>query len=224
MFIFKNKLRGRRLVKVLLIMLSGVAVSGCDIVIISELYSRDIFADKSLTFPSQLKIQIPSCSQESIHKFKPKVLALFDSRSKPSIANCEDGISSFLVVDFVAEIAGDTSSYDFIMFREVINAGKTVILRPTFSDNFISQVNALLSEQLQSLDYDDLTFTFNIHNDGDGAISYHASGWINGKPRKDYRGEIGRRQKISLRSSDLISALILENEQPAVIILYSDSQ
>jgi hypothetical protein len=91
----------------------SIIISGCKVDITSDIYTRDIFSDKNLTFPSQLRVEIPSCSKEKIDESSPEILALFTEESAPNISGCEnEGMNSMLIVNFTGQIRNVSTSFE----------------------------------------------------------------------------------------------------------------
>jgi hypothetical protein len=201
----------------------SIIISGCKIDITSDIYTRDIFSDKNLTFPSQLRIEIPSCSKEKIDESSPEILALFAAESAPNISGCEsEGMNSMLTVNFTGEIADSESNYDFAIFRNRSKKEEGVItLSPAFNPIFRQRIDQLMSSKRTSLDYDDLTINFTLNNDLSSEVIYFVvSGWVDGKPGQEIFGSLQRREKIYVTLPDVFSHLALNDEQPELIGVY----
>jgi hypothetical protein len=196
----------------------SIIISGCKVDITSDIYTRDIFSDKNLTFPSQLRVEIPSCSKEKIDESSPEILALFTEESAPTISGCEnEGMNSMLTVNFTGQIADSKSTYDFTIFRSR-EENDVIALSPAFHPNFKKRIEQLMSSKRTSLDYDDLTINFTLSNDLSSEVIYFiGAGWVDGVPGQEIYGSLQRREKVYVTSPDVVSHLVLNNEQPQLI-------
>ena len=199
----------------------SIIISGCKIDITSDIYTRDIFSDKNLTFPSQLRVEIPSCSKEKVDESSPEILALFTEESAPNILGCEsEGMNSMLTVNFTGQIADSESNYDFSIFR-VREDNDVITLSPAFNPDFRQRIDQLMSSKRTSLDYDDLTINFTLNNDLSSEVKYFViSGWVDGKPGQETFGRLQRREKIYVTLPDVFSHLALNDERPELIGVY----
>jgi hypothetical protein len=196
-------------------------LSGCKVGVQSDLYARDVFSNENLTFPSQLKVQVPSCSSDKVEEASSDILALFSQSSEASISGCvREGMDSMLVVKFKGEMADKDSSADFTIFRNHQEGKDFVYLTAAFNTNFQKRVEQLMSSQMTSLDYEDLTVGFTMNNDLSGALEYSMlAGWVDGQPGQRFGGELDRREKISVISTNIVSDMVLKNQQPELITL-----
>ena len=205
-----------------------ITIAGCKSDFYIDVYSSDLFLNENVDTPAQMMVQIPTCSDRS--EYEKSVLALFDSASKAKIVGCEEqGMDSMLVVSIAAEISTENSSRDVILFRQdaddVEQDGQTYEVRglkPLISPNFLARVNSLMQENMQSLSYEKITIRFSLNNDEREEVLITSSNlWVNGDPyQRYYRQELGRREKIELVFSNVISDLVIRGEQPLAVYVY----
>ena len=195
-------------------------LTGCQIQFNSEIYAQDVFSDENLTFPAQLKLEINSCTSGTRSKTDNAVLALFSSVAKAKIRGCEEvGMNSMLAVDFAAQLASTPSEYDLVLLRERAEDG-SVELRMSLDSTFLSRVRSLLKENHQSLDYDDVSIRFTLHNDERNPVSVSIiSGWLNGQAGQHLTTTLNRREKVEILSSNVVSALTLKEQNPLILVL-----
>ena len=197
-----------------------VLLAGCQVQFNSEIYAQDVFSDENLTFPAQLKLEINSCTSDTRSKTENSVLALFSSVSKAKIRGCEEvGMNSMLAVDFAAQLASAPTEHDLMMLRERAEDGSSE-LRISLKSTFLYRVRALLKENHQSLDYDDVSIRFTLHNDERNPVSVHIiSGWLNGQAGQHLTTTLNRREKVEILSSNVVSALTLKEQKPLIAVL-----
>jgi len=91
-------------------------------------------------------------------------------------------------------------------------------LSPAFHPNFKKRIEQLMSSKRTSLDYDDLTINFTLSNDLSSEVIYFiGAGWVDGVPGQEIYGSLQRREKVYVTSPDVVSHLVLNNEQPQLI-------
>ena len=197
-----------------------VLLAGCQVQFNSEIYAQDVFSEESLAFPAQLKLEITSCTSDTRSKTDNAVLALFSSVSKAKIRGCEEvGMNSMLAVDFAAQVASAPTEHDLVMLRERAEDGSSE-LRISLKSTFLSRVRALLKENHQSLDYDDVSIRFTLHNDERNPVSVSIiSGWLNGQAGQHLTTTLNRREKVEILSSNVVSALTLKEQNPLIAVL-----
>ncbi len=197
----------------------SILAAGCEVDVKSDIYSRDVFASENLTFPTQMRVEVPSCSKEKVNESAPQILAVFSDVSEASVAGCErDGMDSMLVVNFTGEMVDSESGYDFAIFRN--KQPEFTYLTAAFNSNFQTRVEQLMSNQYSSLEPEGLTISFTLNNDLPGEVSYIVlSGWVDGEPGHRIQGSLDRREKIHVRLPKVVSHLILKNAQPDLITL-----
>lgn len=197
-----------------------VLLAGCQVQFNSEVYAQDVFTEESLTFPAQLKLEITSCTSDTRSKTDNAVLALFSSVSKAKIRGCEEvGMNSMLAVDFAAQLASAPTEYDLVVLRERTEGGSSE-LRISLKSTFLSRVRSLLKENHQSLDYDDVSIRFTLHNDERNPVSVSIiSGWLNGQAGQHLTTTLNRREKVEILSSNVVSALTLKEQKPLIAVL-----
>jgi hypothetical protein len=206
--------------KVIVFLVATVLLAGCRVDFSSELYARDILSGENLTFPALLEIEIPSCNSDDRPKYEREILSVFSEFSEASVVGCRnDSLTSLLQVKFNGELSSSESSADMVMFRGENDAGNTYLM-PDLNKNFLSRVNRVLEDNFQELEYQNVNIAFELHNDLDSAIKYSMlSGWVNGKPGQYISGELQRREKINVRTPDIIADLTLNNKQPIAIFV-----
>ena len=59
----------------------ALLLAGCQVQFNSEIHTQDVFADESLTFPAQLKLEINSCATDKRQETDAEVLALYSEAS-----------------------------------------------------------------------------------------------------------------------------------------------
>lgn len=201
-----------------------IILSGCKVDVTADIYSRDVFASENLTFPSEMKIEVSSCKSEKVDEISGQILAIFSDVSEASIAGCErSGMDSMLVVKFTGEMVNKKSGYDLIVFRN--KQPEFTYLTVAFHQNFLKRVKQLMSSQMVSMKYDDLTIGFTVNNDLPGELGYSlVSGWVDGIPGQRISGTLDRREKINITRSKVVSHLVLENKFPDIIALRKEQE
>lgn len=201
-----------------------VTLSGCDIDMTSDLYAQDVFSDKNLTFPSQMRIEVPSCSSEKIDELTNQVLSVFSKSSEASSAGCvREGMDSMMVINFKGIMVDEESSYDLTLFRN--KQPKFTFLTASFHRDFQQRIQQLAKSKMSSIDYDDLSVNFTLNNDMPDTIEYSLSaGWVNGQPGQWIRGELDRREKVHITSTKAVSHLIMERQQPVLVTIFNQPQ
>ena len=198
----------------------ALLLTGCQVEFNSEIYAQDVFSDENLTFPAQLRVQISSCASDKRQQTDAAVLALFSAASKAKLAGCDRvGMNSMLAVSFVAEISSTSGESDLVLLRAHQDDASTevrIFLKPVF----LHRVNALLKENYQSLDYDDVSIRITVHNDERTPVSVNIiSGWLDGQAGQHLTKTINRREKVEILSSNVVSALALKEQKPLVAVL-----
>ena len=203
-------------------LIATLLLGGCRSVFEIDTYSSDLFVDKNIDTPAQMKVEIPTCTDRS--EYENKIIALFDAGSRAKIVGCEEqGMSSMLVVSIAVEMASETSSRDLILFREkapdLEHDGRVYEVRgikPVFSSSFIQRVNSLMEQNLQKFSYDNLSIQFGVNNDESGDILISGNTlWVDGNPyQRFHRQPLARRQKFDMRLSDVMSDLVIKGKMP----------
>lgn len=206
--------------KTTMFLVAAVFLTGCRVDFSSELYARDIFSDENLTFPALLEIEVPSCNSDDRPKYEREILSVFSGASEAAVVGCRnDSLTSLLQVKFKGELTSSESSADMVMGRGENDAGSTYLM-PDLNKDFLSRVNRVLEDNFQELEYQNVNIAFELHNDLDSAIEYSMlSGWVNGEPGQYINGELQRREKINVRTPDIIADLTLNNKQPIAIFV-----
>jgi len=206
--------------KVSVILAGGLFLAACRVDFSSELYSRDVISTENLGFPALLEVEVPSCTSDDRPQYERKILSVFSKSSEATIIGCrDDAFTSLLQVDFRGELSSSSSSADLVMFRGQNDAGQTYIM-PDLNRDFVTRVNQVLDENFQELTFENVEIAFELHNDSDGVVEYFLpSGWVDGDPGQYIEGTLERREKMLVRTPDVISDLTLEGQQPVVIFL-----
>jgi hypothetical protein len=194
-------------------------LSGCKTIVTSNIYTEDVFSDENTEVPVEMKLEVSSCTGEHLEEAKTDVLALFSSTSNAAIAGCEsEGFDSFLLISIVGTMASENAQSDVIIFRRSFTDSSEIGLAVVLSPNFLNRVNNLASSSMQTISHDDFEFIFNIHNDSGTEIEVYSDlGWLNGEASLDRTSVIKKRKILEYKTSDVISALILEQKQPVVL-------
>ena len=210
------------------LLFSIALVAACKSDFYIDTYASDLFLDTNLDTPAKMMVEIPSCA--SVADYETKVLALFDTASNAKTIGCEEqGMNSMLVVSLTAEVASENSARDIILFRDIVedvthdgSIYEVRGLKPVISPNFFTRVNSLLQENLQTLSYENITIRFVLNNDEKSEILVTARNlWVNGEAREAFhRQPLGRRGKLELLMSNLISDLVIQGKQPLTFYVY----
>ncbi len=208
--------------KVGVLVFLSIMLTGCEIELDADLYVTDIeiVHEQPQAFQAQLAIEVPTCKSEKIADIGPKVLALFDANSNATIAGCNNkGMTSLLGVVFEGELTSGEPTRDLTIVR-VQTDENTAVLKPVLNPKFMQRVNALLQENMQSLSFKSTTMTVTLHNDRSDPVSYVVpEGWIDDQPVQGGFGELERRQKVKVRGSNVLSALLLDGSRPTIMRL-----
>ena len=216
----------------LLVIAIIIFLSACRTDFDIDIFSSDIFLDTNVDTPVQMLIEIPSCSKST--EYEAEVLALFSSTSKAKIAGCEEqGMKSMLVISTVAEIATENGDRDILLFREIIVGDQELVvgdgkfyeirgIKPFLNPAFLERVNTLMKKKFQTLSYKDISIQFAVNNDDRGDILISGTQvWVDGKPYYKYlRKALTRRQKISIKLSDVMSDLIMRGAYPIAFYVF----
>jgi len=128
-------------------------------------------------------------------------------------------LTSLLQIEFTGEVSSSESSADLVMFRSQNDSGQTYVM-PDLNTNFTTRVNRILEDNFQELTFESVKIVFQLHNDLDNTIEYFLpSGRVNGTPGQYISGQLERREKIFVRTPDIISELTLKGKQPIVLFV-----
>ena len=209
--------------KIPIVLFTAIVISGCQVDVTADLYSEDLLTtDANTRFPATLEIEIPSCSSTDRESTELEILSIFSSQANAEISGCrEEGFKSLLAVRFEGEIASEESNFDLVVFRNR-NADGNRYFTAALTQGFRTRMNTLLDNNMQKLDHSDLTLTVNLRHDLDQAADYFlTAGWVNEDPGQYLSGEIAKRDIVQLRFSNLISDMVLRNDQPILFFLNS---
>lgn len=211
----------------LIVGLFSLILGGCKTEFSVDAFVSDTFSDENLDTPAVMLVEIPTCEQKS--EYEGKILALFDSSSAAKISGCETkGMNSMMAVSLNAEMSSVESNKDLILFRDQIdNMEIDGInyeirgLKPVISKEFLTRVDSLMQENLQTLSYEDIKFEISINNDEKGDIFVTAYQlWVDGEPFERFqRQPLSRRGTYKLKFSNLVSDLILNHRMPTVVYI-----
>lgn len=206
--------------RAIIFFIGAIFLAGCRVDFSSELYTRDILGTETLRFPALLEVEVPTCNASDRPEYEREILSVFSGSSEAAVTGCRnDSLTSLLQVEFKGEVASSESSADLVMFRGQNDAGQTYLM-PDLNKNFVNRVNQVFEDNFQELTFENVDIAFEIHNDLDQTIEYFLqSGWVNGEPGQYIEGQLDRREKISVRTPDIISELTLKGKQPIVIFL-----
>lgn len=219
----------KKCIKLVLSGMVALSLAGCKTEVNVNTYISDAFSNDNVTTPATMLLEIPSCSSQD--EYSGKVLAIFSTSSEAKITGCEQkGMESFLAISLNAEIASKNSNHDLIIFREIIETTVDVEggtyevrgLKAHLNTNFITRVQTLLSENFQTLTYDDIKLEVTINNDERNDTFVTANYvWVDNEPYATfYKQKLPRRGRVNLKFSNLLSDLALRNKQPNVAYVY----
>ena len=193
-----------------------IFLTSCKSEIEVELFASDIFSSENLIVPVVMAIEVPSCKSERLQAQTTSFLAVFSESSQAESIGCENkGINSFLSFKLKGEIANKTASHDIVLFRSVADDGVTD-MSASLSSNFLTRLNSLAESKMQRIDSDDFTLTIKIQNDLRDVVRVHGAGWFDGTPAQGRNIDLGHRDTISLKLSNLASAILINEGQPKI--------
>ena len=211
---------------------SALMLGACKAEFSVDTFVSDMFAAEEIDTPAIMKVEIPSCSEQS--EYEGKILALFNTDSQASLTGCQnEGMTSFLVVSLFANVTSDSSSRDLVIFRvktdPVEHEGKSyevMAAHPAINSDFLKRVDSLMQENFQTLSYENILFSITLNNDDRGtALVTTGWAWIDGEPYSTYRRQpIKRRQKVEIKYSNLMSDLILQDKKPNALYVYREQK
>ena len=212
------------MIKKLGIVLITFLLSGCNSDFHFDVFSSDLFLKDNVTTPAEMAVEISSCTSDRLEEQKTEILSMFSRTSNAKVVGCEtEGMNSMLLVSVDAEIASETSNFDLMLFRNILEDleldGKTYevsSVRPMISMDFLKRVETVMKNNMQSLSYDKVSLTMTLNNDErEDVIITGYNLWVNGEPMESfYRQKLARRQKLDFKFSNVLSDLVLLGNGP----------
>lgn len=223
--------------KILGITLIAFFLSSCKSDFNFDAYSTDLFIAESVKTPAEMAVEISSCTGDSLEESKTEILSLFSTDSNAKVVGCVNKDNhSMLVVSLDAVIASvdengqvpDVEGFDLVLIRQVLPDGEVDGknyevrgVRTWLVPSFIERVKMLMKQNMQSLTFDDVSFTITLNNDERDDILVTGNFlWVDGEPFESYsRQKLERRQKLELKFSKVVSDLVLRMKAPTVVFV-----
>ena len=220
----------RKSINYIIPLLSILVLYSCKTDFSIDTYTSDFFIEDNVETTATMSVEIPSCDSEKIEEYREEFLSLFSNNANAKIIDCKkEGLTDFLVAQLSADIASKSSDKDLVIFR-IKESDKTIeditysITRVTASlnKNFLNRVNMLMEKNFQKLKFENISFELNLINDSKKDINYTARYvWVNNEPYLEkFRETIKNREKIIIRTNNLVNELILNHKQPVILFLY----
>ena len=207
-----------------------LVLSSCKTDFSVDTYTSDFFIEDNVETIATMSVEIPSCNSEKIEEYKEEFLSLFSNNSNAKIVDCkQEGMTDYLVAQISADITSQGSDKDLVLIRlqqtEKEIEGVTYSIRglsAALNKDFLTRVNTLMEKNYQKLKYENLKFELKLINDSKKDISYTARYvWVNNEPYiEKFREILKNRDKITIRTNNVVNALILNHKQPLLLYLY----
>ena len=220
----------RQSINYIIPLLSILVLCSCKTEFSIDTYTSDFFIEDNVETTATMSVEIPSCDSKEIEEYREEFLSLFSNNANAKIIDCKkEGLTDFLVAQLSADIASENSDKDLVIFR-IKEPDKTIeditysITRVTASlnKNFLTRVDMLMEKNYQKLKFENISFELNLINDSKKDINYTARYvWVNNEPYLEkFRETIKNREKIIIRTNNLVNELILNHKQPVIFFLY----
>jgi hypothetical protein len=198
-------------------------LTACDVDLTTDIFVTDLFKIEKVKTPALMKIEISSCDSDSRDKLERQLVNMFDVGSDPQLQGCaREGMDSMLIVSFKAQVVrrGQPLIGDIFLVTELDpDNPDRVWLSPVLSKQFLSRMDAVMSDNSQNLGPDDLKVTLVLNNDDASQVSvFGGPAWVDGEAKYLFEEYLERRGKMSVTLSNVASDLLL-NQEPELWVL-----